>query len=88
MALRERWGASLSRTARQALGYREIWDALEHGTSIDAAVETAITRTVAFAKRQERWFRRDPRIEWLDADALDLGELASRCTARLRHWER
>ncbi len=66
-----RHGDALSRTACQALGYREIWDALEHGTPIADAVETAITRTFAFAKRQERWFRRDPRITWLDADALD-----------------
>ena len=27
-----------------------------------------ITRTRQFAVRQERWFRRDPRIRWIDID--------------------
>ena len=30
------------------------------------AVAEAIRRTTKFAKRQERWFRRDPRITWLE----------------------
>ena len=34
---------------------------------LDEAVELAITRTRQFAVRQERWFRRDPRIVWVDA---------------------
>lgn len=84
-ALLERHGPALSRTARQALGYRELWDAIESGGSIDAAVETASARTIAFAKRQERWFRRDTRIEWLDADARSTEELAAHCVARLEH---
>lgn len=57
----------LSRTARQALGYREILRHLEHGEPLDACVDEAIRRTRAFAVRQERWFRRDPRIRWYDA---------------------
>nr|WP_249420405.1 tRNA (adenosine(37)-N6)-dimethylallyltransferase MiaA [Rhabdothermincola salaria] len=56
----------LSPTARQALGYAEILDHLEHGTPLDEALATAVTRTRRFARRQQRWFRRDPRIEWLD----------------------
>jgi hypothetical protein len=64
--------AGLSRTARQALGYSELLDHIEHGTPLDAALATAIQRTRRFARRQQRWFRRDPRIEWLPAgDASD-----------------
>ena len=37
--------------------------------SLDEALAEAITRTRRFARRQERWFRRDPRIVWLNADA-------------------
>ena len=76
--------AGLSRTARQALGYRELLDHVGGRTSLDEAVHLAITRTRQFAVRQERWFRRDPRIRWVDATddpiaALDLieQELAS-----------
>jgi tRNA dimethylallyltransferase len=55
----------LSRTARQALGYRELFDHLDGHCGLDEAVELAIVRTRRFARRQERWFRRDPRLRWL-----------------------
>jgi tRNA dimethylallyltransferase len=58
----------LSRTARQALGYAELLDHLEHGTPLDEAVATAIRRTRRFARRQQRWFGRDPRIGWVDLE--------------------
>jgi tRNA dimethylallyltransferase len=64
-SLLERYGDRLSRTASQALGYRELWAHLRGDTSFDEAVELALTRTRQFAVRQERWFRRDPRITWL-----------------------
>lgn len=64
-------GPPLSRTAARALGYRELFDHLDalaagqHHPSLDTAIETAITRIRQFAVRQDRWFRRDPRITWL-----------------------
>ncbi len=58
----------ISRTARQALGYKELFDFLDGACTLDAAIETIITRTRQFAVRQERWFRRDPRIRWIDID--------------------
>ena len=56
-----------SRTAAQALGYRELLDHVRGESTLDEALDEAITRTRQFARRQERWFRRDPRIEWIDA---------------------
>ena len=61
--------APVSRTARQALGYKELFDHLDGLCTLDASVEMIITRTRQFAVRQERWFRRDPRIRWIDIDA-------------------
>jgi len=58
-----------SRTATQALGYRELFAHLRGETTIDEAVELAVRRTRAFARRQRAWFRRDPRVTWVDADA-------------------
>jgi tRNA dimethylallyltransferase len=58
----------LSRTAAQALGYRELLAHVAGETSLDAALEQAINRTRRFARRQRSWFRRDPRIEWFTAD--------------------
>lgn len=57
--------AGLSRTARQALGYAELIDHLERGIALDVALETAVRRTRRFARRQQRWFGRDPRITWI-----------------------
>ncbi|MFN0089899.1 MAG: tRNA (adenosine(37)-N6)-dimethylallyltransferase MiaA [Acidimicrobiales bacterium] len=64
----------LSRTAAQALGYKELLAHLERRCSLEEAVELASARTRRFARRQERWLRRDPRIRWLDAgqDPLDV----------------
>jgi tRNA dimethylallyltransferase len=58
----------LSRTARQALGYRELLDHLETGLPLATAVERAVQRTRALARRQRSWFRRDPRILWLEQE--------------------
>src|SRR5262249_11944642 len=81
----------LSRTAAQALGYRELLAHIRGEVGLPEAVELAITRTRQFAVRQERWFRRDPRITWIEAgsagDAANpleevlslLGDSSSRC---------
>ena len=65
-ALSER---SISRTASQALGYKELLTHVRGEATLDEALELAVVRTRRFARRQERWFRRDPRIHWLDAPA-------------------
>ena len=61
-------GEPLSRTARQALGYRELLSHLEGRCVLDDAVAETTRRTRAFARRQRAWFRRDPRITWMGAD--------------------
>jgi tRNA dimethylallyltransferase len=70
----------LGPTAGQALGYREVAAALEGGTSIDAALDETVRRTRRFARRQLRWFRRDPRIAWDD------GEDGGRARRWLGEW--
>jgi tRNA dimethylallyltransferase len=72
-ALRRR---GLSRTAAQALGYKEILEALEGRIGKDEAIEMIITRTRRFAVRQERWFRRDPRVRWIDVEHDPVAEVA------------
>ncbi|MGQ0520871.1 MAG: tRNA (adenosine(37)-N6)-dimethylallyltransferase MiaA [Actinomycetota bacterium] len=58
----------LSRTAAQALGYREVLRHLAGECSLEEAVDEAVRRTRAFARRQRMWFRRDPRITWYGTD--------------------
>ena len=67
-----------SRTARQALGYRELLRHVEDGAPLDECVDEAIRRTRQFARRQDAWFRRDPRITWFDAADGEIGALAER----------
>lgn len=72
----------LSRTASRALGYHELFEHLAGRLSLSEAVETIVLRTRQFAVRQERWFRRDPRIVWFDLDRDD-GEMSD-VIARIR----
>jgi tRNA dimethylallyltransferase len=56
----------MSRTARQAVGYRELLRHVEDGSDLEACVEDAIIQSRRLARRQRSWFLRDPRIEWYD----------------------
>lgn len=64
-------------TAPQAIGYKEIVEALEGRISMDEAREQIKTSTRRYAKRQRTWFRKDKRINWIDADELDLDSMLS-----------
>ena len=70
----------LSRTARQALGYKEFLA----GLSPDDAADETVRRTRAFARRQRVWFRRDPRITWFGTSENPLEVLP----ALLGDWSR
>ena len=68
-------------TASRALGYQQLLRHLDgEGTLDDARAET-IKATRRFARRQESWFRRDPRVHWLDATAPEARLIAD----ALRH---
>ena len=56
--------AGMSRTARQALGYRELLAHVEEGRPLDDCLDEAVRRTRQYARRQASWFRRDPRVRW------------------------
>jgi tRNA dimethylallyltransferase len=67
----------LGRTARQALGYRQVLEAPVGATTED--LRGAIVRaTKRFARRQESWFKADSRITWFQASDPDV---AARVTA-------
>jgi tRNA dimethylallyltransferase len=56
-------------TAQQAIGYKELVPVLEGEQSLEDAVAQIKQATRRYAKRQRTWFKRDPRIEWIDATA-------------------
>jgi len=73
----------MSRTAGQAIGYRELaahFRGASDAPTLDEAFSATIRRTRSFARRQRMWFGRDPRITWLAAgenpDALTPAVLA------------
>jgi tRNA dimethylallyltransferase len=70
-ALRDK-GLADGRTASRALGYRQVLAYLDGECSEEQAFQETVTRTRRFARRQDAWFRRDPRISWLPFDAPDL----------------
>ena len=71
--LRSRW----SKTARQAVGYKEIIPALRGEISLTAAKDLIKKNTRHFAKRQLTWFKKEQDIEWYElASAADFQKIA------------
>ncbi|WP_345216076.1 tRNA (adenosine(37)-N6)-dimethylallyltransferase MiaA [Georgenia halophila] len=54
-------------TASRAVGYAQARDVLAGRLSTEQAVEAIARATRQLARRQEKWFRRDPRVHWLPA---------------------
>jgi tRNA dimethylallyltransferase len=75
---------AMSQTARQALGYAELNRHLDGKCTLDQAVGDIVTHTRQFAVRQERWFRRDPRIRWVQIEKDPVSEIAPILAEHLR----
>ncbi len=54
-------------TASRAIGYQQLLRQLDGELTGAQAREETVKATRRFARRQESWFRRDPRVRWLDA---------------------
>jgi tRNA dimethylallyltransferase len=65
-------------TASRALGYAQVLADLDAGGNGDAAREPTFIGTRRYVRRQRSWFRRDHRIQWLDASAPDNADAALR----------
>ncbi|MEU6408514.1 tRNA (adenosine(37)-N6)-dimethylallyltransferase MiaA [Microbispora sp. NPDC046933] len=69
-------GLAEGRTASRALGYAQVLRFLSGEWTEEQAREETVRATRRFARRQESWFRRDPRVVWLPFDAPDLADRA------------
>lgn len=67
-------GLAEGRTAGRALGYAQVIRFLAGEWSEEQAMTETVRLTRRFARRQESWFRRDPRVRWLPYDAPDILE--------------
>ncbi|MFF9037704.1 tRNA (adenosine(37)-N6)-dimethylallyltransferase MiaA [Streptomyces sp. NPDC014892] len=71
----EAQGLREGRTASRALGYQQVLAALAGQCTMDGARAETVRATKRFARRQDSWFRRDPRVHWLKGGLADLTEL-------------
>jgi tRNA dimethylallyltransferase len=62
-----RRGLREGKTASRALGYQQVLRYLDGDWTLEQAREETVRATRRFARRQESWFRRDPRVTWLEA---------------------
>ncbi len=83
--VREMWDAGLvaevrglveaglreGRTASRALGYQQVLAFLDGEISEQEAIDRTVISTRRFARRQQAWFGRDPRVVWVDWDDPD-----------------
>ena len=79
----ERAGLRAGKTASRALGYAQVLRFLDGEYSLEEARAQTILSTRRFVRRQESWFRRDPRVTWLPAGAADAGNLLERALATI-----
>jgi tRNA dimethylallyltransferase len=71
-------GKNLGRTARQALGYREVLDHLAGKLDLPETIDLVKTRTRQFAKRQLTWFRSLSECRWVGmGDGRMIGDVAA-----------
>lgn len=62
---------NLSKTALQAIGYKEFLPYLKGEATLEDCTENLKMQTRRYAKRQRTWFRRDQRIHWVHPDEFD-----------------
>ncbi len=69
-------GIRLGRTARRATGYQEALDALDGVISVEEAAQATAQATSRLARKQMKWFKRDPRITWFESGSENLADAA------------
>ena len=80
--LREQ-GLDQGLTARRAIGYEQGLAVLDGTMTCPEAIEATAAGTRRLVRKQDTWFRRDPRVHWLDADDADATTLSDRAMALL-----
>lgn len=70
----------MSRTAKQALGYKELIEVINGSMDLELAKQQILSRSKRLAKRQVAWFSRDPRVRWFETRLEAKRELQSLIT--------
>lgn len=72
------FASDISKTAKQAIGYKELKPYLDGAVSLEQAVEKLKMETRRYAKRQLTWFRNKDHVNWLYIDAIE--PIFEKCT--------
>ncbi len=83
--LRARHALHAGLPSMRLIGYRQLWDHLEGGTSEDEAIGRAIIATRQYARRQLTWLRAEPACECFDPEDPRTPE---RIAGRVVEWHR
>lgn len=75
-------GLRSGRTASAAIGYQQFLRVIDGMQTEEDAVEDTIVATRKFARRQETWFRADPRTMWLDSPDPTIADRAMEAIQR------
>lgn len=76
-----------SRTARQAIGYRQFDAYFAGEATLQETVERIQKESRNYAKRQLTWFRRDKRIQWFSVDGLNFDNILNSCCERIAKYK-
>jgi tRNA dimethylallyltransferase len=82
-ALRARGDLHAGMPSMRLIGYRQVWEHLEGGATIEEATLKAVAATRQLARRQLTWLRAEPGAEWFDAFDASVPE---RIAARIAEW--
>ncbi|MFC9662380.1 tRNA (adenosine(37)-N6)-dimethylallyltransferase MiaA [Nocardia sp. NPDC127606] len=69
-------GLREGQTARRAIGYAQVLAYLDDEYDLDHARERTLIGTRRYVRRQRSWFRRDPRVSWVDGADPELAATA------------
>ena len=75
MCMRNRWIAGMLAAALTGVTGSPCLLAQQAAPAPDTAVEEIVVRTRQYSVRQERWFRRDPRVRWVDIEHDPVAEV-------------
>ena len=74
----------LSKTARAAIGYSDIFDYLNGKLTLKEAADNIKQKSRRYAKRQITWFKRNEEIEWLYPDEADEAEMLDKALSFIK----
>lgn len=84
----ELFDKGVSRTAIQAIGYKEFKDYFNKKVSLDSVIDKIKQNTRRYAKRQMAWFKRNQAIEWIYVDEYeDFNDIVKLCFEKIKNFK-